>query len=63
MNTSKAPIAVLGAGSWGCALALVLAHNHVGVNLWGHDIQAMQQLKKTRQSKYLPMVLPDLQAY
>ena len=61
MTTRKLPIAVLGAGSWGCALALVLAHNHVPVHLWGHDPDAMQILKQTRRSKYLPdIVLPDL---
>jgi glycerol-3-phosphate dehydrogenase (NAD(P)+) len=61
MTTSTSPIAVLGAGSWGCALALVLADNHIPVNLWGHDPEAMQQLKKTRRNKYLPdFLLPDL---
>ncbi len=58
---STAPIAVLGAGSWGCALALVLAHNGVPVNLWGHDTAAMQTLKQSRKNKYLPdFLLPDL---
>lgn len=30
-------IAVLGAGSWGTALALLLCRNGHGVRLWGHD--------------------------
>ena len=31
-----APIAVLGAGSWGTALALVVARNGYPVRLWDH---------------------------
>jgi glycerol-3-phosphate dehydrogenase (NAD(P)+) len=60
-NKSTAPITVLGAGSWGCALALVLADNGIPVHLWGHSKTEMQQLKQTRRNKYLPdCVLPDL---
>ncbi|MFA6036504.1 MAG: NAD(P)H-dependent glycerol-3-phosphate dehydrogenase [Legionellales bacterium] len=58
---STAPIAVLGAGSWGCALALVLADNNIPVNLWGHSQSDMLTLKTTRKNKYLAdCVLPDL---
>lgn len=61
MSNPSPTIAVLGAGSWGCALALVLAHNQIAVNLWGHSPSDMQLLKKTRQNKYLPeFTLPDL---
>lgn len=47
-NNSASPIAVLGAGSWGCALALVLADNGIPVHLWGHSPDTMQRLKTTR---------------
>ena len=54
------PIAVLGVGSWGYALALVLADNHVPVRLWGHRIESMRALFSTRENKYLPgFPLPD----
>ena len=32
----QARIAVLGAGSWGTALAVLLARNGADVRLWGH---------------------------
>lgn len=58
---STSPIAVLGAGAWGCALALVLADNKIPVNLWGHTESDILTLKKTRTHKYLTEVkLPDL---
>ncbi|OGT23586.1 MAG: glycerol-3-phosphate dehydrogenase [Gammaproteobacteria bacterium RIFCSPHIGHO2_12_38_15] len=47
-------IAVLGAGAWGTALALVLAHNHHTVYLWEFDPTHYQKLKETRISDYLP---------
>lgn len=51
-------IAVLGAGSWGTALALLLAHNHHQVTLWGHDATRMQQVKTTHcNTKYFPEVI------
>lgn len=46
--TTQQPIAVLGAGSWGTALALVLAHNGIPVRLWGHDPEHMAALEKAR---------------
>ncbi len=50
-------IAVLGAGSWGMALALLLARNQHAVSLWGHDMAHMQQAAKTRRNpKYFPEV-------
>ncbi len=57
---SKTSIAVLGAGSWGTALALLLARNHHRVRWWGHDKVRMQQVKKTHcNDKYFPgLILP-----
>lgn len=48
-------VAVLGAGSWGTALALQLARNNLNVHLWGHlkeDIHKLQQDKQN--SAFLP---------
>lgn len=37
-------IAVLGAGSWGTALAVLLARNQLSVRLWGHSPTHIQRL-------------------
>ena len=49
--------AVLGAGSWGTALALVLARNGHGVRLWGHDPAAIRLMTETG---YNPRYLSDI---
>jgi glycerol-3-phosphate dehydrogenase (NAD(P)+) len=52
---STGSIAVLGAGSWGTALALRLATNHNDTCLWGHDPEFMEELARERQNKqFLP---------
>ncbi|WNV04566.1 NAD(P)H-dependent glycerol-3-phosphate dehydrogenase [Candidatus Methylospira mobilis] len=54
-------ITVLGAGSWGTALALLLARNGLKVTLWGHQQTHMDQLHKDRSNeRYLPQsAFPD----
>lgn len=54
-------VAVLGAGSWGTALAVLLARNGYRTLLWGHDPARMAQLAHAREnSRYLPGVrFPD----
>lgn len=48
-------IAVLGAGSWGTALAVLLAHREVDVVLWGRDAALIAQIERVREnSRYLP---------
>lgn len=48
-------VVVLGAGSWGTALALLLARNNHTALLWGNDPSVQSRLEKERQNKtYLP---------
>jgi glycerol-3-phosphate dehydrogenase (NAD(P)+) len=45
---SSGPIAVLGAGSWGTALAIHLSRIGHKVALWGRDAMLVQQIARTR---------------
>ena len=47
MNTTIAdfPITVLGAGSFGTALAIAVSRNGHSTYLWGHNPAKMQQLQ------------------
>jgi glycerol-3-phosphate dehydrogenase (NAD(P)+) len=48
-------IAILGAGSWGTALALVLARNGHSARLWGHHREHIEQMRSDRENRrYLP---------
>ncbi len=52
---AKTPVLVAGAGSWGTALAIVLARNNHPVYLWGHNPSHIQRLQQMRcNSRYLP---------
>lgn len=44
----SSPIAVLGAGAWGTALAVLLARNGQAVRLWDHDTKRLSQLQSER---------------
>ena len=61
MTPSMAPIAVLGAGSWGTALALVVARNGYPVRLWDHWPAQVADLTQDRENRrFLPgFPLPD----
>lgn len=53
--SEKPSVAVLGAGSWGTALAAVLARNGVPTTLWGRDQDAVARMATTRRNaRYLP---------
>ena len=51
----EAPIAVLGAGSWGTALAIQLARSGRATRLWGRDAQQLRAMTDERvNNRYLP---------
>ncbi len=53
--TATTTVSVLGAGSWGTALACVLARNGVKTTLWGRDAGAVANMAQTRRNvRYLP---------
>ena len=51
-------LAVLGAGSWGTALAALTARNGVPTRLWGRDAAALAAMAETGQNR---RYLPDIQ--
>jgi glycerol-3-phosphate dehydrogenase (NAD(P)+) len=54
-SAASQSIAVLGAGSWGTALALLLARNGHAVTLWGHDAAQVARVRAARENAaYLP---------
>lgn len=50
-------IAVLGAGAWGTALAVLLARNGQAVRLWDHDIKRLSQMQSER--SFAGVAFPD----
>ncbi len=56
-----APVAVIGAGSWGTALALQFARKGRDVRLWGRDRDELHRIAAARENrKYLPgIAFPD----
>ncbi|KAA8997290.1 NAD(P)H-dependent glycerol-3-phosphate dehydrogenase [Affinibrenneria salicis] len=61
MNTAEASMTVIGAGSYGTALAITLARNGHRVVLWGHDARHVAALQAARCNQaFLPDVpFPD----
>ncbi|MCR5636435.1 MAG: NAD(P)-dependent glycerol-3-phosphate dehydrogenase [Clostridiales bacterium] len=53
-------IGILGAGTWGCALAVMLAKSGHNVTVWSALKEEIESLTKTRKHKNLPnMDIPD----
>ncbi|MFC4800607.1 NAD(P)H-dependent glycerol-3-phosphate dehydrogenase [Neobacillus sp. GCM10023253] len=62
MEEKQKAAAVVGAGSWGTALAMVLADNGLGVRLWSHNEEQVKEINQFHiNKKYLPGIdLPEL---
>jgi glycerol-3-phosphate dehydrogenase (NAD(P)+) len=60
-TSSAGPAAVIGAGSWGTALAVQLGRSGIAVRLWARDPALARAIAETRENRrYLPDVrLPD----
>ena len=60
-NNNQYQVTVLGAGSWGIALSLVLEKNGHEVTLWEFRADAADQLRQTRDAKeFLPgIIIPN----
>src|SRR5690625_3793203 len=53
-------VTVLGAGSWGTALAIVLADNGHDVRLWTHRKEQAELINSTHKNeKYLEIMIPE----
>jgi len=61
MSKPHSPVVVLGAGSWGTALAIQLCRAGGPVTLWGHEAELMADIRAARcNERYLPGVpLPE----
>jgi glycerol-3-phosphate dehydrogenase (NAD(P)+) len=51
MSRASTVFAVIGAGSWGTALAILLARNGIKVKLWGHLPEEMRALANDRENR------------
>ena len=60
-KTDKTSFCIVGAGSWGTALAILLARNGHDVLLWGHQPDHVEELHDKRENtRYLPDIpFPD----
>jgi glycerol-3-phosphate dehydrogenase (NAD(P)+) len=55
MSSANTSLAVIGAGSWGTALAILFSRNGLDTRLWGHIPEHMQDLIRDRcNTEFLP---------
>lgn len=61
IDFNKRPIGIIGAGSYGTALAISFSRNYQQVYLWGHNPKAMEIIAKERKNQvFLPNIpFPD----
>jgi len=61
MTSAKPSFAVLGSGSWGTALASLIARNGHPTTIWGRDAAQVEAIARTHQNpRYLPgIALPE----
>ena len=60
MENKETPVAILGAGAWGTALALHLARKQQTVQIWDRNANKLHHLRKHREHPSLPSHhLPD----
>jgi glycerol-3-phosphate dehydrogenase (NAD(P)+) len=61
MNANKMSIAIIGAGSWGTALSIVLAPRFERIRLWAHETDLVERMAASRVNDiFLPgFRLPD----
>ena len=54
-------VTILGAGSWGTALAIVLSDNDINVRLWTREKEQVEEINQHRKNEfYLPGIeLPE----
>lgn len=50
-------VGVIGAGSWGCALAILLQNNGCQVSLWGHRREQIEKMQASGECDKLPEVM------
>jgi glycerol-3-phosphate dehydrogenase (NAD(P)+) len=55
-TTSDPPVAVIGAGSWGTALAQLLADKGLAVRLWVREPEVLEQISRGENTAFLPGV-------
>jgi glycerol-3-phosphate dehydrogenase (NAD(P)+) len=62
LDQKRNAVAVVGAGSWGTALAMVLADNGCETRLWSHNPQQVKEINQSHANeKYLPgITIPEL---
>jgi glycerol-3-phosphate dehydrogenase (NAD(P)+) len=52
INVEAYKIGVVGAGSWGTALADLIANKGFGVQLWAYEPEVIEQIKNDRENQY-----------